>query len=198
MNSLSDRVARSQTMFFRFVADTFFAGRYGHRAVVLETIAAVPGMVAGMWLHLKSLRKMQTGYGPVIRELLSEAENERMHLMFFMEIARPNWFERGLILVAQCIFWHYYLLLYMFFPKTAHTMIHYFEQEAVRSYTNYLEMLLSGELDDVAAPPLAIKYYDLPADAKLSHMVERVRADEQRHSDFNLELSKHEDIRNYG
>ena len=81
---LSDKFARGQTMFFRFFADAFFARRYGHRAVVLETVAGVPGMVAGMWIHLKSLRQMKTGYGPVIRELLAEAENERMHLMFFI------------------------------------------------------------------------------------------------------------------
>ena len=71
---LSDKFARGQTMFFRFFADAFFAKRYGHRAVVLETVAGVPGMVAGMWIHLKSLRQMKTGYGPVIRELLAEAE----------------------------------------------------------------------------------------------------------------------------
>ena len=53
----------SMTKFFRFVADTFFAKRYGHRAVVLETVAGVPGMVAGMWMHLTSLRQMKTGYG---------------------------------------------------------------------------------------------------------------------------------------
>ena len=90
MGSVSDFFARSQTAFFRFFADTFFAKRYGHRAVVLETIAGVPGMVAGMWIHLKSLRSMKTGYGPLIRELLAEAENERMHLMFFIEIAKPS------------------------------------------------------------------------------------------------------------
>ena len=61
--NLSDLFALSMTKFFRFVADTFFAKRYGHRAVVLETIAGVPGMVAGMLIHLRSLRKMQTGYG---------------------------------------------------------------------------------------------------------------------------------------
>jgi ubiquinol oxidase len=94
---ISNTFAKTQTMFFRFLADKFFARRYGHRAVVLETIAGVPGMVAGMWIHLKSLRQMRTGYGPMIRELLAEAENERMHLMFFIEIARPNIAERCLI-----------------------------------------------------------------------------------------------------
>ena len=53
---------------------------------------------------------MKTGYGPMIRELLEEAENERMHLMFFIEIAKPNLFERLLVLLAQAIFWVFYLL----------------------------------------------------------------------------------------
>ena len=186
---LSDKFARGQTMFFRFFADAFFAKRYGHRAVVLETVAGVPGMVAGMWIHLKSLRQMKTGYGPIIRELLAEAENERMHLMFFIEIAKPNWFERALILSAQAIFWNYYFIFYVFFPKTAHKMVHYFEEEAVSSYTNYLELIESGQIEDVPAPQLAIEYYNLPPEAKLSDMIQRVRADEQHHADVNLRMA---------
>lgn len=186
---MRDTFAKAQTKFFRFFADTFFARRYGHRAVILETIAGVPGMVAGMWIHLKSLRQMRTGYGPVIRELLAEAENERMHLMFFIEIAKPNWFERALVLIAQLVFWMYYFVFYVFFPKTAHRMVHYFEQEAVRSYTNYLEMIESGEIENVPAPQLAIDYYGLEPDAKLSDMIERVRADEQHHSEVNYKMS---------
>ena len=186
---LSDRCARGQTMFFRFFADAFFARRYGHRAVVLETVAGVPGMVAGMWIHLRSLRQMKTGYGPVIRELLAEAENERMHLMFFIEIAQPNWLERAMILSAQAIFWNYYFVFYVFFPKTAHKMVHYFEEEAVQSYTNYLEMIESGQIEDVPAPQLAIEYYNLPSEAKLSDMIRCVRADEQHHADVNLRMA---------
>jgi ubiquinol oxidase len=186
---VNDTFARGQTKFFRFFADTFFAKRYGHRAVVLETIAGVPGMVAGMWIHLKSLRQMKTGYGPTIRELLEEAENERMHLMFFIEIAQPNWFERLLILLAQGIFWNYYFLMYVFFPKTAHRMVHYFEEEAVRSYTDYLSLVESGEIENIPAPRLAIDYYKLPKKALLSDMIKKVRADEQKHSEVNLRLS---------
>jgi len=186
---LSNAFAKGQTMFFRFFADTFFAKRYGHRAVVLETIAGVPGMVAGMWIHLKSLRKARTGYGPQIRELLAEAENERMHLMFFIKIAKPNVFERLLILTAQIIFWHYYLVLYVFFPKTAHRMIHYFEEEAVRSYTSYLEMIESGDIDNIPAPEMAISYYNLDSDARLSDMIVKVREDEKHHAEVNHRMS---------
>jgi ubiquinol oxidase len=44
---ISDRIALLAVQLMRLVADVFFAGRYGHRAVVLETVAAVPGMVGG-------------------------------------------------------------------------------------------------------------------------------------------------------
>ncbi len=178
-------IAKSMTRFFRLIADTFFAKRYGHRAVVLETVAGVPGMVAGMLLHFTSLRKMKTGYGATIRELLAEAENERMHLMFFIEIAQPNFFERMLVVIAQVSFGIFYLFLYLIDYKTAHRMIAYFEEEAVHSYTEYLAMVESGKTENVAAPKLAIDYYEMKPDARLTDLIYHVRADEQHHSEIN-------------
>ena len=190
----SDWFAIFMTKFFRFFADTFFAKRFGHRAVVLETIAGVPGMVAGMWIHLKSLRQMKTGYGPMIRELLDEAENERMHLMFFIEIAKPNLLERLLVILAQSIFWIFYFLLYVFFSRTAHRMIHYFEDEAVKSYTEYLNLVNKGEIENKAAPLIAIEYYDLKKDARLSDLIIKVREDEIKHSKKNYDFSNSDDL----
>ena len=186
---IRNSLAMAMTKFFRFFADTFFAKSYGHRAVVLETVAGVPGMVGGMWLHMKSLRKMKTGYGPDIREMLAEAENERMHLMFFIEIANPNWFERYLVLFAQALFFIFYMFLYMIDYKTAHRMIGYFEEEAVRSYTDYLAMVENGEVENVPAPELAIKYYNMKKSAKLSDLIVKVRADEMHHSKVNHGLA---------
>ena len=186
---IRNSLAMAMTKFFRFFADTFFAKRYGHRAVVLETVAGVPGMVGGMWLHMKSLRKMKTGYGPDIREMLAEAENERMHLMFFIEIANPNWLERVLGLFSQELFFIFYMILYMIDYKTAHRMIGYFEEEAVRSYTDYLAMVENGEVENVPAPELAIKYYNMKKSAKLSDLIVKVRADEMHHSKVNHGLA---------
>ena len=183
--NVSDTFAYSMTQFFRFTADTFFAKRYGHRAVVLETVAGVPGMVAGVWMHFKSLRAMKAGYGEQIREMLSEAENERMHLMFFIEIAKPNLIERTIVLSAQIVFGLFYLFMYIFFTRTAHRMIGYFEDEAVKSYTEYLEIVESGKVEDIPAPQLAIQYYKLGSDSKLSDLIRCVRADEQHHSETN-------------
>ena len=189
LKRVTNYTAKSMTKFFRFFADTFFAKRYGHRAVVLETVAGVPGMVAGMLVHLKSLRTHKRGYGPIIRKLLAEAENERMHLMFFIEIAEPSKLERGLIILAQFIFWHFYLVMYLISPRTAHMMTHYFEEEAVKSYTEYLHLIQDGKIEDVPAPQLAIEYYGMDADARLSTMIEFIRADEQNHSKVNLEYA---------
>ena len=183
--NISDAFALSMTKFFRIIADTFFAKKYGHRAVVLETVAGVPGMVAGVWMHFKSLRVMKAGYGEQIREMLAEAENERMHLMFFIEIAKPNYFERFIVLFAQVIFGLFYLFMYIFFTRTAHRMIGYFEDEAVKSYTEYLEIVESGKVENIPAPQLAIQYYKLGSDAKLSDLIKCVRADEQNHSETN-------------
>lgn len=183
--NVSDRIAWLFTKSMRFFADTFFQKRYGHRAVVLETVAGVPGMVAGMWTHLTSLRKMQTGYGPKIRTLLSEAENERMHLMTFIEIAQPNAAERFLVLIAQALFWNLFFIIYVLFPRTAHRIVGYFEEEAVYSYTEYLKEIDSGKIPNTQAPQIAIDYWKLPTDARLRDLVIAVREDEAHHRDTN-------------
>jgi ubiquinol oxidase len=187
--NLSDRVALFFTKSMRFFADTFFQKRYGHRAVILETVAGVPGMVAGMWTHLTSLRKMKTGYGPKIRTLLAEAENERMHLMTFIEIAKPNAFERFLVLFAQLIFWNVFFVIYVFFPRTAHRIVGYFEEEAVYSYTEYLREIDNGTLPNIAAPKIAIDYWNLSPDATLRDGVIAVREDEANHRDVNHQFA---------
>ena len=187
--NFGDKCALWFTMRLRSFADTFFAKRYGHRAVVLETVAGVPGMVAGMWNHLRSLRKMRPDDRGWIRTLLEEAENERMHLMIFIEIAKPNWFERWMIITAQFLFWHFYMFLYIFFPKVAHRMVGYFEEQAVISYTSYLKAIELGKIKNINAPNIAINYYGLNKDAKLSDVITAVREDERGHSQANHEMA---------
>ena len=182
--NLSDRTALIFTKFLRFLADTFFKKKYGHRAVVLETVAAVPGMVAGMLIHLKSLRKMQDDKG-WIKTLLDEAENERMHLMTFIEIAKPTFIERLIILFAQFIFIIMYLLIYIVSQRTAHRIVGYFEEEAVISYTEYLKEIEDGKIENTKAPEIAVNYWNLPLNSKLKDVVQVIRDDEAGHRDVN-------------
>ena len=187
--NFSDKVAYKITMFLRWIADTFFKKRYGHRDVVLETVAGVPGMVAGMWNHLRSLRKMKPDDRGWIKTLLAEAENERMHLMIFIRIAKPNWFERWMIITAQFIFWHFYMFLYIFFPQCAHRMVGYFEEQACISYTEYLKEIDEGRTENIKAPKIAIDYYNLDKNATLRDVVIAVRKDEEGHRDVNHDMA---------
>ena len=184
VKNFSDRVAFGFTKILRFLADTFFRKRYGHRAVVLETVAAVPGMVGGMLLHLKSLRKMEDDKG-WIKILLDEAANERMHLMTFIEIAKPTLIERAIIMVAQFIFIVMYLFIYIISSRTAHRIVGYFEEEAVISYTDYLNELENGKIEDQPAPEIAINYWNLPLHSTLKDVVRVIRDDEAGHRDLN-------------
>ncbi len=183
-----DRVAFGFVKLLRFFADTFFVHRYGHRAVVLETVAAVPGMVGGALQHLRALRRMESDKG-WIRTLLEEAENERMHLMTFIHIAQPSWLERLLVLIAQGVFYNLFFLLYVISPKTAHRVVGYFEEEAVFSYTEYLKGVDDGSHDNIPAPEIAIDYWKLAPDARLRDVIVAVRADEAHHRDVNHEFA---------
>jgi len=183
-----DRAAHASVKFLRFFADSFFGRRYGHRAVVLETVAAVPGMVGGSLQHLRALRRMESDHG-WIRTLIDEAENERMHLMTFIHIARPTPFERLLILLAQGIFYNFFFLLYLLSPRTAHRFVGYLEEEAVYSYTEYLAGVDDGTYANVPAPRLAIDYWHLAPDACLREVIVVVRADEAKHRDVNHQFA---------
>ncbi|WP_219892902.1 alternative oxidase [Aquisediminimonas profunda] len=180
----SDAIALGFTKLLRFCADKFFAKRYGNRAIVLETVAAVPGMVGGTLTHLRCLRRMCDDNG-WIATLIDEAENERMHLMTFIALAKPTWFERLVVLIVQWVFYCFFFLLYLLSPRTAHRVVGYFEEEAVISYTLYLKEIDSGHVENVPAPEIAKRYWNLSDDATLRDVVLIVRADEAHHRDTN-------------
>jgi ubiquinol oxidase len=186
--SISDQFAQGLVKVMRFFADTFFAKRYGHRAVVLETVAAVPGMVGGALQHLRALRRMESDRG-WIHVLLDEAENERMHLMTFIEIAKPSRTERLLILLVQGAFFNFYFLLYLVSPRIAHRIVGYLEEEAVHSYTEYLAGVDCDSYPNVPAPQIAIDYWKLSPGSLLRDVIIVVRADEVLHRDVNHQFA---------
>lgn len=169
-------------------ADLVFGKRYGHRAIVLETIAAVPGIVGGLIQHLKSLRHVKNDNG-WIRELLDEAENERVHLLVYSEIAKPTSFERFIIIFVQLFFFIIYFLLYLLSPKVAHRVVGYFEEEAIHSYQTYLRLINEGIHKNIEATETAKMYWGLASDATLRDMVIATIKDEMLHRDVNHRFS---------
>ncbi|OAG30449.1 ubiquinol oxidase [Nematocida displodere] len=186
--SFSDKFAFATVKGLRAIADCVFYKRYVHRAIVLETVAAIPGMVGGLVRHMRSLRNMKDD-GPAIRTLLAEAENERMHLMTWMEVSKPWLIERMMVLMLQGIFFNAYLTLYVIAPKTAHRLVGYLEEEAIISYTEMIEELKQGTIPNTSAPAIAKKYWNLPETSTLLDVTLAVRADEAMHRDTNHDLA---------
>mmetsp|Transcript_7771 Transcript_7771/g.10506 ORF Transcript_7771/g.10506 Transcript_7771/m.10506 type:complete len:350 (+) Transcript_7771:170-1219(+) len=163
------------------------------RVMFLETVAGVPGMVAGMLRHLYSLRTLQRDHG-WIHTLLEEAENERMHLMTFLEIRQAGPMFRFMVFCGQVVFFNIFMLSYMVSPKTCHRFVGYLEEEAVKTYTHLLRDIDTEGTDvsqwsQIRAPELAINYWQLAPTASLRDVVLAVRADEACHSHVNHTFS---------
>lgn len=182
--NIRDKIAKWITHTVAESADFFFKERYGHRAVVLETVASVPGMIGGFFQHLKSLRFMRDDRG-WIKTLLDEAENERVHLLIYSEIAKPTKLERFLIITIQFFFCIIYFFIYLISPRTAHRAVGYLEEEAVHSYEQFLRLVNEGAQENIEATALAKAYWNLKEDARLSDMIQATIVDEMAHRDVN-------------
>lgn len=186
--NVPDFLAYSGVKFLRFFADLYFQKDYVKRAICLETVAAIPGLVAGLFRHLASLRTFKDN-GDIIEKLLQEAENERQHLMTFIKVGKPNFLDMLIIKTVQPIFFYCYMWFYGLAPRTAHRFVGYLEEEAIRSYESFEEAILQGHIENSDAPKSAIEYWKLPEDAKLVDVVRAVRADEASHRDANHHMA---------
>ncbi|EGD72857.1 alternative oxidase [Salpingoeca rosetta] len=194
-----DRVAYYLIRMIRRGFDIFSGYAFGpinehkflRRVIFLETVAGIPGMVAGSLRHLKSLRLMKRDHG-WIHTLLEEAENERMHLLTFMQLREPGLLFRGMVLAAQGVFWNLYFLGYLASPRTCHRFVGYLEEEAVKTYTDAIKALDDGLMPtwtNKPAPDIAKTYWGLADDALMRDVLLAVRADEANHRDVNHTLS---------
>lgn len=160
------------------------------RMVFLETVAGVPGMMFGMVRHLNSLRRLERDRG-WIKTLLSEAENERMHLLVAMSLYRPGRFMRGLVVVAQGGFCLFLFPAYLISPRFCHSFVGYLEEQAVITYSHILDEIDAGNYPEFegTASDLAIKYWKLPEGAVWRDVFAAMRADEANHRDVNQTLA---------
>ncbi|XP_067687267.1 uncharacterized protein [Haliotis asinina] len=161
------------------------------RICFLETVAGVPGMVAAMARHMKSLRMMQRDYG-WIHTLLEEAENERMHLLTALQLKQPSVFFRLAVIGSQGVFVTMFGLTYFISPRFCHRFVGYLEEEAVKTYTKCLEDIENGPMSHwktQAAPDVAVRYWKLRADATMKDVILAIRADEAHHRLVNHTLA---------
>lgn len=160
------------------------------RLCFLETVAAVPGMVAAMVRHLNSLRKLTRDHG-WIHTLLEEAENERMHLMTFLLLKQPSMLFRLAVMTTQGVFVSGFSVAYMLSPKLCHRFVGYLEEEAVITYTKLLDDIDHGTMQHwqiQTAPTVAVHYWRLASNATMKEVILAIRADEAHHRVVNHTL----------
>jgi hypothetical protein len=162
------------------------------RFIFLESVAGVPGMVAGMLRHLHSIRRLKRDNG-WIETLLEEAYNERMHLLTFLKMAEPGWFMRFMCLGAQGVFFNSLFLSYLISPRTVHRFVGYLEEEAVLTYTLAIQDIEAGKLpkwDKLQAPDIAVSYWEMPEGKRgMKDLLLYIRADEAKHREVNHTLA---------
>ncbi|KAJ5217091.1 hypothetical protein N7468_010099 [Penicillium chermesinum] len=161
------------------------------RFIFLESVAGVPGMVAGMLRHLKSIRAFRRDHG-WIETLLEEAYNERMHLLTFLKLAQPGPMMRIMVLGAQWIFFGGFSFAYLVSPQICHRFVGYLEEEAVITYTKAINDLDNGYLpgwEKLQAPSMAVRYWQMPEGQRcMRSLLLYIRADEANHADVNHTL----------
>ena len=162
-----------------------------NRVIYLETIAAVPGMVAAIIRHFSSLRNM-TPDGGLLQMFLEEANNERMHLLTFVRLKDPNRLFRLAVIGGQFGFGAAFLLAYMISPKFCHRFVGYIEEEACATYTKIIKAIEAApDGSELAkwrtnhAPPIAKAYWKLGETGSILDLMYAVRADEAEHRDVN-------------
>lgn len=162
--------------------------KYMIRNVFLESVAGVPGMVAGMLRHLHSMRRMKRDNG-WIESLLEESYNERMHLLVFLKMQKPGAFMRFMVLAAQGVWCNALFFAYLISPRTVHRFVGYLEEEAVITYTRQIKDLDAGRLpkwEKLQVPEIAVDYWKMPEGHRsMRDLLLYIRADESVHRSAN-------------
>ncbi|KAL1886920.1 Alternative oxidase, mitochondrial precursor [Ceratocystis pirilliformis] len=163
------------------------------RFIFLESIAGVPGMVAGMLRHLGSIRRLRRDNG-WIETLLEESYNERMHLLTFLKMCEPGRFMKLMIIAAQGIFFNGMFLLYLMSPRICHRFVGYLEEEAVHTYSWCIQEIEAGHLpkwtdENFHIPDIAVSYWNIPEGHRtMKDLIYYIRADEATHRGVNHTL----------
>jgi len=196
--SFADRVALNAVKMVRlgFDSATGWNGEITtkkvlQRVIFLETVAAVPGMVAAIFRHFKSLRSMERD-GGLINMFLEEATNERMHLLTFVTMRDPSILFRASVIGSQFAFGTGFGLAYLINPKFCHRFVGYIEEEACSTYTKIIESIETAPVgSDLAkwktqkAPKIGVSYWHLGEEGTVLDLIYAVRADEAEHRDVN-------------
>jgi len=197
--SFTDRTAFASVKIVRLLFDAVSLWNFGEitqakvmrRVIFLETVAAIPGFVAAMVRHFRSLRTMSRD-GGMLNMFLDEANNERMHLLTFVKMRDPSQAFRVMVMVSQTLVGAGFFILYHLSPAFCHRFVGYIEEEACSTYTKIIKTIEEApEGSEMAewrtqlAPAIGRAYWHLGGDGTVLDLMYAIRADEAEHRDVN-------------
>merc|ERR1712217_152388 len=156
----------------------------------MGSFAGVPGFMAAMFRHFRSLRTLHRDHG-WIHTLLEEAENERMHLLVCMKMFEATFITRILVLASQVFMTPFLAALYTVNPPSVHRFVGYLEETACVTYANIIHQVetpgtpLHKAWAHLPAPDVAIHYWMLPKNAMWVDALKCMFADETNHRDVD-------------
>jgi len=197
--TMIDQAAFASVKVVRFLFDAVSLWNVGQitqakvmrRVIFLETVAAIPGFVAAMVRHFRSLRNM-TRDGGMLNMFLDEANNERMHLLTFVKMRDPSTPLRILVVLSQTLVGAGFFVLYHLSPAFCHRFVGYIEEEACSTYTKIIKTIEEApEGAEMAqwrtqlAPAIGRAYWHLGSEGTVLDLMYAIRADEAEHRDVN-------------
>lgn len=183
---VSDHCAKWIVDALFFFGNLYFRENYIRRAIFLESVASVPGLVCSSLHHLRCLRRLQPNEW--IKPLVDEAENERMHLLAVRTYTTLTLVQKLFIRILQVSFVGLFSFMFVFTPRTSHRLVGFLEEHAVDSYTEMINRIDNGKLKNERATQITKDYWGLPDDATLRDALLVIRADEADHRLVNHTL----------
>lgn len=187
-HTLGDYFSRAIVLVVFRLARMIFRDRYAQHALVLEAVLA--SMLTAIAAHAQyaALRNFRADREH-IEELLGEASTEHLHVLVLKRVTTVEWYGKAAIWKMQFIYIPLFRLIYCLAPSFAHRLVAYTEERLAGIYADWLLHLLGGALENMPAPVVAIKYWELPEEATLIELLNVLIADTAKHRDRNHRIA---------
>lgn len=176
--------------FLARVIGAAFTRGYGERleakALVLETLAAIPAIVIGAIRALRAQRRRTDD--ALVRDCATEADNEHAHMLAFAAITELTWVDRLVVVMGQPVLAAAFALLHTVSERAAHRLCGHFEEEAMRTYAHHRAAVAAGRPDPVLGA-FACERWSLPMGSRLSALLPILEQEESEHGRRHHEVA---------
>lgn len=181
-HTLSDYMARSMVGFSRTFISILLKHNFASRAIFSNTILSSFTLVLASKLHFKAVLNGSPDRDP-IEDLLCEASGTHFHIIVLKKISELSRFKRMLLSIIQSVSNCFFGFISAIFPKTAHRTLGYMYEKSISDYSDWKDSITDGNIENTPASQVAIKYWELKAEAIFVDVLSAVIEDNAKYRD---------------